>query len=57
MFTLVGAVAGFLVGVMSMPSLVRDLSSLPLFGAGGSAGCSVRGFARVFRGDAPASTS
>lgn len=56
MFAFVGAVAGFLVGFVSMPLFGADLSSLPLFGAGGAVTCSVWGFARVFRGDAATTT-
>lgn len=56
MFAFGGAAAGFFVGFMCMPLFGVDLSSLPLFGAGGAVTCSVWGFARVFRGDAAAAT-
>lgn len=55
-FAFVGAVVGFFFGFVSVLLLGVDFASLPLFGAGGAATCSVWAFSRVFRGDAGAVT-
>lgn len=56
MFAFVGAVVGFFVGFTSLLLFGVDFASLPLFGAGGAATCSVWAFSRVFRGDGRAAT-